>query len=280
MLHAAGSGMTLGSNGTTMADVLSFSPAQFLVFLFVFVRVGAILLLAPVFGSNEMPINVRLALVLIFSLVLLPIVEVPAVPLLQSAFALVPALVAELLIGAILGFTVRLLFAAVQLGGEIAGFQMGLAIANVIDPLTQREVSVLSQAKNVLAMLLFVTLNIHYWFIYALVRSFQLVPPFGLSLSEPLMEALVRLSGAMFLIALHLAAPLIAVLLFTTVALGLLAKTVPQINVFIMSMSLNIAVGLLVLGASLPMIMGLIQRLYENLGEQFSLLLHLMGRAT
>ncbi|MBI3090193.1 MAG: flagellar biosynthetic protein FliR [Candidatus Tectomicrobia bacterium] len=263
-----------------MADVLTFSPAQLLTFLFVFTRVGAILLLAPVFGSNEMPMNVRLGFVLIFSLVLLPIIEVPAWPLQQSAFALVPALVAELLIGAILGFTVRLLFAAVQLGGELAGFQMGLAIANVIDPLTQREVSVLSQAKNVLAMLLFVTLNIHYWFIYALVRSFQLVPPFGLSLSEPLMETLVRLSGAMFLIGLHLAAPLMATLLFTTVALGLLAKTVPQINVFIMSMPLNIAVGLLVLGASLPMIMGLIQRLYENLGEQFSLLLHLMGRVT
>jgi flagellar biosynthetic protein FliR len=185
-------------------------------------------------------------------------------------------MVGEILIGVIIGFTARLLFAAVQLAGQMVGFQMGFGIVNVIDPQTSNQISIIAQFQNVIVLLLFVVLDVHWWFILSLTSSFELIPPLGFCFTNPLMEYLVVLSAQMFVIAAKVSAPIIVALLFTNVALGLIARTVPQMNIFIVGFPLQIAVGLAGLGLSLPLFSWVVRDLFQKMGEDIMVLMKLM----
>jgi flagellar biosynthetic protein FliR len=183
------------------------------------------------------------------------------------------ALLGEVFIGITIGLMTRLLFAAVQVAGQLVGFQMGFGIVNVIDPQTSAQVSIIAQFKNLIALLVFLSTNVHHWFLMAIAKSFEVIPPLGVSLSEPLFRVVLQSGGEMFVIAAKLGAPVIAVLFLTSVALGLVARTVPQINVFIVGFPLKIAVGLLAIGASLPFLSRLLERSFHRLGENIMVLL-------
>jgi flagellar biosynthetic protein FliR len=123
------------------------------------------------------------------------------------------------------------------------------------------------------ALLIFLTVNAHHWFLRALAESYRLVPPFGFQVSNSLMEQIVQLAGSMFVIGLKIGAPIIAVLLLTSIAFGLIARTVPQMNVFFVAMPLKIFIGLLFLGFSLPFLLSFLKQLFRGLGETIFLIL-------
>jgi flagellar biosynthetic protein FliR len=182
----------------------------------------------------------------------------------------------EILIGIIIGFTARLIFAAVQLAGQLVGFQMGFGIVNVMDPQTSTQVAIIAQFQNIITLLVFLALDAHYWFILSIAKSFELIPPLGFCFTDSLMEAIVRLSCDMFVVAAKLASPIIAALLFTSVALGLIARTVPQMNIFIVGFPLKIAIGLLGVGFSLPLLSYMLRNIFREMGEDIMVLMKLM----
>ena len=163
-----------------------------------------------------------------------------------------------------------------QLAGQLVGFQMGFGIVNVIDPQTSAQVSIIAQFENIITLLTFLALNAHHWFIMAIAKSFEVVPLLTFSFTNSLMEALLRLSCDMFVVAAKVAAPIIAILLFTSVALGLLARTVPQMNIFIVGFPLKLAIGLLAVGLTLPLLSTLLRNLFQGLGEDIFVLMRLM----
>jgi flagellar biosynthetic protein FliR len=176
-----------------------------------------------------------------------------------------------------IGLMVQMILAGVQLAGQLAGYQMGLAIANVIDPDSSDQIPLISQFYQVFAILIFVTVNAHYWCLGAMMESFRLVPPFGFHLDNSLIEQLVRLGGDVFTIGVKVGAPVIVVLLLTSVSFGLIARTVPQMNVFIVAIPLKIAVGLLFVFFSLPYFSAYLQQLFATLGENILKLLSVGG---
>jgi flagellar biosynthetic protein FliR len=184
-----------------------------------------------------------------------------------DVFSLAAAAAGEVLIGLLAGVAIRLVFEGVQLAGELAGYQMGLAIAEVIDPASEDQVAILAQFTSLLATLVFLLLNGHHLFIRTLVESFQLVPPFGFHAAAPVLERLVRLTAEAFVIGIKAGAPVIVALLLTTVAFGLVARTVPQMNIFVVSMPVNIAVGLLFFGLSLPHLAGYLGDLFGGVAH-------------
>ena len=151
--------------------------------------------------------------------------------------------------------------------GPLAGFQMGFAIANVMDPASSLQIPILSQFLNLFALLIFFALNIHYYFIMALMASFERIPPFAARFDEQLMPFLVRLSGDVFVVALKVGAPITVALLLSNVALGLTARTVPQMQLFIVAMPLKILMGIFFLGLSLPFCAAYFHREFINLGQ-------------
>ena len=256
---------------------LNVSLPQLQLFFLVFLRVGAILMSMPVFDSQAMPLFFKMALAFATGIILFPLLKLNAVPVSNSIFAMGIGVAGEIFIGLAIGFSVKLIFTGIQLAGQLAGNQMGLAIANVIDPATSEQVPLLAQFNNLIALLVFLAIDAHYWFIKALTESYRLVPPFNVNFGSSLMEQLIQVSGNVFVIAIQVGAPVIAAMLLTSVAFGLVARTVPQMNIFIVAMPLKIGVGLLFIGFSLPYFSAFLNNIFSDLGQNIIRMLKAMS---
>ena len=248
-------------------NLLHGSLKQVQGFLLILMRVGPILFMMPLLNARNLPNLLKVGLALAVSLVLWPVV-----PLDVSLFPTDPYgfgffLISELMIGFLLGLSVQLVFAGVQLGGELAGFQMGLSMASAIDPQSGVDTTLIAQLYYLLALLIFLSIDGHHWFFRALIRSFQVLAPGEFVLKGPLYRHFLDLSGRIFLIALQIAAPVMAILFLIQIALGILARTVPQVNILMSSFPLTISLGLIFLGLSLDLLWPHLKNLFEESGK-------------
>lgn len=239
----------------------------------IFVRVGAILMSMPIFKSRSIPVLVKFGLALAASIVLYPLLDRTAFPVVRDLGSFAIGVVGEIMLGISIGMAVNLIFVGLQMAGQISGYQMGLALARVMDPSAGEQVPLLSQFFQLFAFMIFLIINAHHWFLMALADSFQLVPPFGFRVSGSLIEQLIQIGGHMFVIAIKVGAPVIAALLITSVAFGLIARTVPQMNVFLVAMPLKIIIGLLFIGFSLPYLSSFLKAIFSNLGNMIILMM-------
>jgi flagellar biosynthesis protein FliR len=256
---------------------LSFPPDQILLFIFVLVRVAAILFVVPFLQSRNVPVLVKAGLAFAVSWVLLSRLDISAPSINTSPVALAIGIGSEIAIGLIIGLMVQLIFAGVQLAGQVAGFQMGFAIANVVDPASSLQIPMLSQFLNLFAFMIFLSLNIHYYFIKALVDGFETIPLMGARFDGNLYELIMGITAHAFVISVQIGAPVIVALLLTSVALGLVARTVPQMQIFVVAMPIKILLGLLFLGLSLPYITSFLRSAFQNLGESIQGLMHMLS---
>lgn len=244
-----------------------WSVQSFQLFLMIAMRVGPLLFMMPLLSSRNVPMLVKVGLTLLVSLILLPVVEIDSSRWPSDLYAVLFFLVSEMMIGFIAGLSVKLLFAALQLAGELAGFQMGFSMANVVDPQSGIDSPLMGQFQYLFGLLLFLAVNGHHWFFRALAQSIQELPPGSFHLRTELYHYFVSLSGKMFIVALKIAAPVMAVLLFSQIALGMIAKTVPQIHVLLVSFPLTIGLGLLFLGLSMDLFVPYVETLLSESGR-------------
>ena len=255
--------------------MLSFSIPllRLQILLLIFFRVAAILMSMPIMNGNSIPILFKFALALSASIVLFPLLDLTVFPELTNLSSFAVGAVGEILLGVIIGMAVNLIFVGLQIAGQLSGYQMGMALAEVIDPADGEQIPLLAQFFQIFAFLTFLTVNAHHWFLRALADSFHLVPPLGFKLSGSLIEQLMRVAGNMFVIAIKVGAPVIVALLLTSIALGLIARTVPQMNVFFVAMPLKIMIGLMFVGFSLPYLSSFLNAIFRKLGDMIFLLL-------
>lgn len=250
-------------------EVQLFALTDLQAFLLCLGRVGAMVAALPLFGSAQVPAQVRLGFALLLALLVFPLVQpnLPAAEL--PALGLGVVLAQEVLLGAMVGLIARMVFTAVQMGGAVVGYQMGFAAANVFDPQTQSQNSLISQFQNTLALLVFLALDAHYLFLEAMVRSFKLLPPGQLNLGGEAVPFLMGLAGNMFSLGVQLSAPILAVLLVSAFILGILARIFPQLNVLMLSFPINIGVAFLVIGLTLNLVAALLSREFGAWEERF-----------
>ncbi len=160
--------------------------------------------------------------------------------------------------------------------GQVVGFQMGFGIVRVIDPSTADQQGVLATFLSMFGVLIFLTTNGHHLFFRALAESFRILAPFHFSASPQFMETLARTFQNVFVIALRMGAPLIAILLFLYTAFVIIARTVPRINLLVAGFPLTIGVGLVTLGVALPYIVKLIREVFGQLGHDVLVILGTM----
>jgi flagellar biosynthetic protein FliR len=251
---------------------------QILLFTLIFLRIGAMLIMIPVLGERTVPARVKVGLTLLVSLLVFQSVQtvMPNIPADSGFFSMVAAMAGEILIGIIIGFTAKIIFSGIQFAGEMIGMQMGFSIVNVIDPLSSTQVSIFSEFQYLIAALVYLSVDGHHLFILAIVDSYRMVSPFGFHFSGSLMQSIFMFSGVLFTTAVKVSAPVMAILLFTNVALAIVARTVPQINVFIVGFPLQIAAGLLAVGLTVPIFVQLVQRAIAGIGTEVYGLLRLM----
>jgi len=253
------------------------TPEILIVFLLLTIRIGAIVLSLPLLNSRNIPAQLKVMLILMLSVALYPLVQTQQVVIPQRLGHLGLAVVSEMLIGLTIGFVAQILFAGIQLGGEIISQQMGLNFATIFDPQNAHQVSLIAHFQDVLAMLLFLSGSAHHWFIIAMAESLQSIPLGALSASGAVLPVILTLLGKACVIAIQLAAPVSIALLLATLVLGVIARLVPQLNVFMLSFPATLGLGMVMLALALPALMGGIQLAFGQLGNDLVQVIRVLG---
>ncbi|MBI5445666.1 MAG: flagellar biosynthetic protein FliR [Deltaproteobacteria bacterium] len=257
-------------------DLLGISEAKFFTFLLILLRIGSLFTFAPVFGIAVIPLRVKAAaaLALAVSLSVLNVGGTAPVP--PGLSGLIAAVVQEIVVGLLLGLVARLFFAAIEFGGQLVGLQMGLGIVSMLDPEFETQVSVLSQVQLILATLLFLAIGGERMLIEAFAGNLEKIRPGGPIVAAPAFRALVTFAGEIFSAGLQISAPVVVSLLATQIILGVMARSVPQMNMLILGFPLQIFFGLAILALSLPAwaraVLAAFARMFEALSGFSSLL--------
>lgn len=218
-----------------------------------FLRILAVFTSAPVFSSRAFPVRARIALA--FLVALASQASLPAAPVIgfndPRALGVVMQQVG---VGLAIGFAVRVVFAAVELAGEVVGFQMGLNFASFFDPSMNSQSSAVARFFGQMTSLLFVVMNGHLMVLMAVNRSFESFP-----ISQNFLEALAQmkiynLGNQLFASALWIALPMVGLLMFTNLALGVISRVAPQMNIFAVGFPITLVVGLIGIAFTLPML--------------------------
>jgi len=216
----------------------------------VFVRLGAFASVLPFFSAANFPAMLRVALVALAALLLAPLLPPFAFSRLDL-LALVGLLAREIAIGLLFGFFARMIFFAADIGGLIIANELGLSMGSMMDPSSRQPEQVPGLILSFLAIITMLSLDLHHGLLLGFARSFDVLPLGGGHLSASLFELLVARTGQIFLIALQIAAPVMAVSFSITVFFAVMSRAVPQMNVFAESFGIRIAGGLVVLGFTL-----------------------------
>lgn len=226
--------------------------------IFVFARLLGFFRMAPVFNRKEIPSMVKIALILLMTIILTPIIK-PDVTVIQSSFGL--SIVLNIVVGAMIGYMAQLILLAVDAGADMINMQMGLSSAMVLDPTTSSQVSIIGKCFSLLGLLLFIHLGGIYWLIQALIRSIEIFPLGATSI--PLdklvnMDYLIQMSSNVLYMGLQIAAPVLLATLGQDIILGVISKTAPQVNVFQLSFLFKPILGAAILIWILPMLVNVI----------------------
>lgn len=232
-------------------------------FIWPFTRILGLIMVAPVFGHSSVPRRVKIGLGVFIALIIAPTLPpMPDVGL--GSWHGLFILIQQLLIGMAIGFIMRVVFAAVEAAGEIVGLQMGLGFASFFDPQSAGQTIVISQFFNLLASLLFLAVNAHLLLLGILVESFKSLPISPQPLSTAGFYSVANYGSVVFSVGLQLALPLIAILLMTNLALGILTRSAPQLNIFAIGFPITLGVGLIALDITLPYFTPQFEHMFRN----------------
>ena len=252
--------------------MISFNEAQIVEwlspYLWTFLRVLAVFTSAPIFSSRAFPVRARIGLALLIAVAAQPSIQGQALISITGPEAL-GAVVQQVGVGLAIGFAVRLVFATVELAGEVVGFQMGLNFASFFDPMLNSQSSAVARFFGQMAALLFVVMNGHMIVTMTVVQSFEVFP-----LDQNFLEALktmkiYAMGAQIFASGLWIALPMIGMLMFVNLGLGIISRVAPQMNIYAIGFPVTLTVGLIGITATLPMLDQPMRVLMENAMQVF-----------
>ncbi len=249
------------------------------VLLLIFVRISAFFISIPLFSYRTIPPQLKIALALILSWMMYYTFTIEAITIDGNYILLI---LKEAVIGLMLGVCAYIVFSAVQIAGGFIDFEMGFAMANIIDPQTGTQSPLMGQFLNVLLTFVLLATNGHHLILDGIFYSYQfmpidqLFPNFG---DVGTIEYMIKLFASVFAIAFQMAAPIVATLFLVTVALGITGKTVPQLNIFVVGFPIKIAIGFIVLFIVMAVMIQVMQYLVEFMIYAMRDLMTLLGGA-
>jgi flagellar biosynthetic protein FliR len=252
--------------------------ANFPTLLLVITRISSFFVTVPLFSYRTIPNNFKIGLAVLLSLLVSASMKLPVVEIDDVYLMLV---LKEAMVGLSIGLIAFIMMSAIQIAGGFIDFQMGFAIVNVIDPQTGAQGPIMGQYFYVIALLLLLTFNGHHLLLDGIYYSYKIVPitsvanfPFG---SEHLSEYFVRTFNSMFIIAFQMAAPVVGTLFLVDLALGIVARTVPQLNIFVVGLPLKILVSLVLIAISMSAFSLVLNNLFQQVIEVMRGLMEIIG---
>ncbi|WP_350344966.1 flagellar biosynthetic protein FliR [Proteinivorax tanatarense] len=257
-------------------EILQLIDEKFITFLLLLVRFSGLFLGTPIFGARNTPNILKVGFAFFCSIIVLPS-QNAGIHLDEVGLALFILVIKELLIGLVIGYISILIFSCLQFAGQFIDVQMGFGIANVIDPQNGNPIPLIGNFKYTLALLLFLQIDGHHMLIAGLFKSLEVMPLGQVELPQGLYPFIFSLFIEMFWISLHIGLPIIGTLFCVNIGLGLVARTVPQINVFVVGIPLKIIVGLATLILVFPFYINVVINLFQNLLENITQFLIILG---
>lgn len=243
----------------------------------IFGRMTGLFLSAPIFANRQMPVRVKVLVIILLSGTMAYYVPVNYAVHYSTPAFFMAALALEILVGYTIGLVTYVCFAAIQLAGQIMDMQMGFAIVNVVDPHSGTQIPLMGNFNNLVALLIYLCINGHHYLLQAVVQSYQVIPVMGAHLSRDFMELIFEITIYMFVIAVKISAPVVIAILTTDIAMGFVARTVPQMNVFIVGIPLKIFMGLVALIVMLPVYVWFMGVLFERFFQYLDQIIMALG---
>ena len=244
--------------------LLAVSPEWSANFLLVLARLSAALVAIPLFGARGVPVPTKIGLAALLSLLVLPLQSQPLAAAPTNLLPFASLVGSEVLVGLAIGVAVSLVFSGLAMAATLVGVQIGFGLSGVIDPLTRSQAGVLNQFYQLVVTLIFFAVNGHYLVITGLLQTFEVVPPGTADLTLIAGDRVVPFFTALFVVAIRIALPVMGALMLTDLAMGLVARTVPQMNALIVGFPMKVGVGLFVLALSMPLTVALMGSVFGS----------------
>ncbi|OLO40907.1 flagellar biosynthetic protein FliR [Alkalihalophilus pseudofirmus] len=256
-----------------MLEWINFLPA----FLLIFIRVLAFFSVMPIFSYRTIPNTFKVGLAVYLAWIMFFTLDAPELPMDETYFLLI---IKEVMVGLLVGLVAMILLYAIQVAGAFIDIKMGFMIANVVDPGTGAQSPLIGGYLYTFALLLLLVSDAHHLLIDGVFYSYQFIPleqPFLPLGNENVIEFIFLTFNKMFIIAFQMAFPIVGSLFLVDVALGMISRAVPQMNVFVVGMPLKILVGLPLLMLFLGVFYMIVQQLFETIVLTMRTLMQLLG---
>jgi len=234
-------------------------------FLLVFIRMTGLFVVAPIFGRRNIPTYFKIGFSFFIALILVNTTAVEKIQYDENILVYALLVIKEFIVGLSIGFIAYISFTAIYVAGEVIDMQIGFGVVNVMDPVSNIQVPVISNLYFIMSMLLLLAMNGHHVLIKALFDSFTTLPLGAAVFDADLADSLMAVFGTVFMTGFKIAAPVVASILLTDVALGTISRMVPQLNIFVIGMPLKIFVGLLILLFTIPIYMSVMESIFHTM---------------
>lgn len=221
-------------------------------------RIGGLMTFMPFLGSTAIPARIKAVFTIMITILLYPFCSVPVVALTFSGWTRIA--IGEIVLGLGAGLCMQFMFEAILVAGQVAGFQLAFSLVNLIDPQTNVDTPVLSVFHQLFVLLLFLQMNVHHWILRGVAKSFVYIPVGSVAITADATKELFRAGGAMFLVGLQIATPLLFATVLIDITVGFLSKASPQLPAILLSIPLKNLVGYAVLAVA----MGLWPSIFEK----------------
>ena len=265
-------------------ETLRITNTEIISFTLVFFRTGAILFTAPFFGSKNITVKIRILLSCAVSIVLIMslkdtindknnILALQKLTLQNGTIGIFIAVLKEVILGIAIGFAARLTFIGLQLAGQLVSHGMGFGMMRIMDPSTRANVTIIAQYNTVVAMLIFLLIHGHHHILIGIAKSFSAIPLAEWKPSASFVGHLNTVFASIFTTALRIAIPIMGAVFLAKVAMAIIGRTMPQMNVFVVGLPVQIAVGLTTMAISLPFFVKILHSMFLSMRENIFTLL-------
>lgn len=253
-------------------DIFDYIFSEYQIFLLVFIRMTGVFIITPIFSRTNIPTIFKISLALIISIITFSTISEKGV-IIDTSMHLIILIFKELSIGLIIGFISYLFFISLFIAGQIIDTQIGFGMVNVFDPQHNAQIPITGNFYYTLALLIFLTVDGHHWFLQAIIKSYSILPVGNINFNNDILNQIIIIFSEIFNIGFKVSSPILATVFLTNVLLGILARTMPQMNVFVVGMPLKIIVGILTVFITLPIFLIALQHIFSDMsGEIFNFL--------
>lgn len=257
-------------------NILEILSLKYQALILVFLRTTGLFLISPIFSRTTIPNTLKIGFTFILSITLINVIDIPETIMETQSFLILA--IVEVAIGLLIGLVSFLYFNIFFLAGHIIDFNIGFSMVNVFDPQSNTQVPIMGSFYNLLATTIFLTLNGDHILIEGLLNSYEAITIGSSPFHPELLTQYTDIMGKIFIWAFKISAPIMISIFLADTFLGILAKTMPQMNVFIVGMPLKVLVGLAIIVITLPMFGGALYRVFDLIQSEMNYMFEIMGK--